>query len=64
MPVKRKPNAPLKVPCTDELYWKLTKAGAGNRKTTTEYAVYCLEQATKKVKLNKKSPASVKKSDV
>lgn len=64
MPIKRKSGAPLKVPCPDEVYWKLRKEGAHNRMTTTEYALHCLKQATKDVKLGKKRPASAPESDV
>ena len=61
MPAKRKANAPLKIPCSDDLYWKLTAEGARHRKGVVEFALDCLNEATKNVKLH---PKSAKKKHV
>ena len=63
MSAKRKANAPLKVPCTDDLYWKLTAEGARHRKGVVEFALDCLKEATKNVKLHSK-PAKKKHGEV
>ena len=59
----RNPDAPLIVPCYEELYWKLISEAGRHRMSHIEFAQYCLEQMTKHVKLEKK-PRLGKKDDV
>ena len=63
MPEKRKPNAPIKVPCPDDLYYKLAKEAADRRMSHIDFAYYCLCQATKNTSL-KNRPRDFKKPDV
>ena len=58
MPAKRKPGSKLKVPISDDVYWKLTKAGAHERKSVTEWAAHLLEKGTKHIPLALKKKSS------
>lgn len=53
MPPKFKPDGFLKVKPGEDLYWKVKVAAAKKKKEIGEYVIYCLEQATKNIKLDK-----------